>query len=307
MNPKKVIIDTDPGIDDAMALLYALKSPELDVLAITTVAGNSTIENTTRNARYLLEQINLSSIPVYSGAAKPLVKDFKTATVHGKSGLQGIDPKNEPKLTNNADEKIIEIIEANPNEVTIIALGPLTNVAKAFKANPETMSLAKGMVIMGGAIDIPGNMGNSSEFNLFVDPEAADIVFRSPIKKMLVPLDACNKVTMCMKDVEPINSNPAKEMLAQIMKPYAENIFLDTGIDAAIMYDPLTIFCLLRPNSCRVKKLYLSVNFTDEALRGKVTAESKNGNNEECRKTEVVLTASKSWFKRDFIDSISNY
>ena len=149
MVKRKVIIDTDPGHDDAMAIMLAIKSNALDVLALTTVCGNSTIENTTRNARYILNLLGRNDIPVYSGMEKPFKRDLIQAIVHGKSGLDGIDPQNEPKLTGNAVEKIIESVKANPNEVTLITLGPLTNIASAMQKNPSVMKKVKEIVSMG--------------------------------------------------------------------------------------------------------------------------------------------------------------
>jgi inosine-uridine nucleoside N-ribohydrolase len=248
---QKIIIDTDPGHDDAMALMLACKSTEFDVLAVSTVCGNSTIENTTRNARFILDFIGQRDIPIYSGAEKPLQRDLIQAIVHGKSGLDGINPTNASELTGDAVDQILSLIKANPNEVTIVTLGPLTNIALAIQKDPDTMRLAKEIISMGGAIDVAGNKNRVAEFNIFVDPEAADIVMRFPVKKTLVPLDACNHVLLQLKDISAVRDDRLRNLLNKMLTPYIANLEKDVGISGALMYDPLTIFYLLQPSSCR--------------------------------------------------------
>lgn len=264
----KIIIDTDPGHDDAMALMLAIKSEAFNILAITTVSGNSTIENTTRNARFVLQFLKREDIPLYSGASKPLKRDLIQAVVHGKSGLEGIDPTNEAKLTNNAVEKIISLVEENPNEITIVTLGPLTNIAKAIQKYPETMKKVTEIVIMGGAINVAGNKNRVAEFNLFVDPDAAKIVFDFPIKKTLIPLDACNQVQFTLQDFKAIKNIKLREILIKMMKPYIKNITKDVGVKAALMYDPLTVFYLLNRKACRSYNDNVQVETKGEITRG---------------------------------------
>jgi inosine-uridine nucleoside N-ribohydrolase len=248
---QKMIIDTDPGHDDAMALMLACKSTAFDILAVTTVCGNSTIENTTRNARFILDFLEQKRIPVYSGAEQPLQRPLIQAVVHGKSGLDGIDLTNESELTEDAVDRILSLVKASPNEVTIVTLGPLTNIAQAIQKDPETMRLAKEIVSMGGAIDVAGNKNRVAEFNIFVDPEAADIVMRFPIKKTLIPLDACNHVLLQLEDISAIKDARLRNLLNKMLTPYIANLEKDAGIRGALMYDPLTVFYLLQPSSCR--------------------------------------------------------
>lgn len=239
-----VIIDTDPGIDDAMATLMACKNPNIAVLAMTTVCGNSTIENTTRNARYILNYIGRNDIPVYSGSAKPLNNRLHTAKVHGASGLAGIDPKNKAGLTYDAVEQIALLLRRYPGKITILALGPLTNIARLAIDYPGALQLAKEIIVMGGAVEVPGNMSPYAEFNMYVDPEAADIVIRFPLKKTLIPLDVYNEAQMQIKDLSKITNSRIRELLLKMFAPYVKNIFIDTGIQAAILYDPLVVFYL---------------------------------------------------------------
>ena len=143
------------------------------------------LENTTRNARFILNLLKREDIPVYSGAVKPLERDLIQSIVHGESGLGDLTPQNEANLTHDAIEKTLSIIENNPHEITLVTLGPLTNVAKAIMKNSGIMSKLKEILIMGGAIKVPGNANRVAEFNIFVDPEAADIVFKFPPNKSM--------------------------------------------------------------------------------------------------------------------------
>lgn len=300
---RKIIIDTDPGHDDALAIMLAVKSEQFDIKAVTTVMGNSIIENTTRNARYILNLLG-SDVQIYSGAEKPLSRELIQAVVHGKSGLEGIDPKIEPNLTGNAAEKIIELVEKNPYEMTIVALGPLTNIAKAIQKSPEIMKKAKEMVIMGGAIKVAGNKNRVAEFNIFVDPEAADIVFRFPVKKILVPLDACNNVKMQLEDFEKIKNETLKKPVLAMMKPFIKNIFEDEGVNAALVYDALTVYYLLNPEACIVKDYDIMVETKGELTRGMTVADLRF-KPENKNLISIVESINEDSFRRDFIEALS--
>jgi len=273
---QKIIIDTDPGQDDAMALMLACKSAELDVLAVTTVCGNSTLENTTRNARFILNFIGKKDIPVYSGAEKPLQRELIQAVVHGKSGLEGIDPTNEAVLTGDAVERILHLVKSHPNEVTLVTLGPFTNIALAIQKDPEVMMLVKEIVSMGGAINVAGNKNRVAEFNIFVDPEAANIVMRFPVKKTLVPLDACNHVLMQPQDIDRIKNSRLRNLLGKMMTSYIAKLEKDTGDKGALMYDPLTIFYLLQPASCWTVEKNVQVETKGEITRGMTVVDKRN-------------------------------
>lgn len=301
---RKIIIDTDPGHDDALAIMLAAQSGMFDILAVTTVAGNSSIENTTRNARYVLDLLDRNDIPVYSGCDAPLKKDLVRAVVHGESGLDGIDPKNPAELNGMAVDKIIELVENNPGEISLITLGPLTNVAKAIQKAPESMKKLKEVVMMGGAIKVPGNKNRVAEFNIFVDPDAADVVFRFPIKKTIVPLDACNNVEMQLKDFEKIKNDKLREPVLKMMKPFIENILEDEGTDAALVYDALTVYYLINPDAAKVNDYDILVE-TNEGLTRVMTVadlrkKPKNGN-----MVSVVEKIDKKTFINDFIFYLS--
>lgn len=302
---RKIIIDTDPGHDDALALMLAIKSEMFDIQAITTVCGNSTIENTTRNARYILGILNAENIPVYSGAAKPLKRELIQAVVHGKSGLEGIDPKNSAMLTHNAVKKIISIVKDNPHEITLVTLGPLTNIATAILKNPTVMKKVKEIVSMGGAIRVPGNKNRVAEFNIYVDPEAAKIVMDFPVKKTLIPLDACNNVQMSFESFKLIKNKKLSDPILKMIEPYIKNIQLDTGIPAALMYDPLTIFYLVSPTSGFVRRYNLQIEINGRYTRGMTVADLRNVKEEIESNCSVVEKISEKAFTKSFLSILS--
>ena len=188
---RKIIIDTDTATDDAIAIIMALKYNDFDVKAITTVAGNVDLKQATQNALYTVELCN-KNIPVYKGSAEPLKRKLETSKFfHGKDGLGDTGPYI-PKLKEqkeNAINKIISIINSNPNEIEIIAIGPLTNIAKVFKKDPSTINKLKSLYIMGGIGEGKGNITHHAEFNFWVDPDAADIVLNSNIQVHLIAWD----------------------------------------------------------------------------------------------------------------------
>jgi inosine-uridine nucleoside N-ribohydrolase len=285
--------------------MLAVKSNMFKIKAITTVAGNSKIENTTRNARFVLKLLGREDIPVYSGSVKPLKRDLIQAVVHGKNGFDGLNPRNRPRLTYNAVDKIISIIKDNPNKITLITLAPLTNIAKAILKSPKNMLKLKEIVIMGGAIRVSGNENRVAEFNMFVDPEAADIVLKFPVKKTLVPLDASNHVKMNLSDFKKIKNSSLREPILFIMRPYIKNIFKESGINAALMYDPLTVYSVMNPDACKKRKYNVIVEVRGEVTRGMTVAELRKLKTEKPNIT-VVEKISERKFKEEFIKYLSN-
>lgn len=304
MKPK-IIIDTDPGQDDAMAIMLAVKSDMFDIMAITTVCGNSTIENTTRNARYILEVLERTDIPVYSGARKPLKRKLIQAIVHGKSGLEGINPTNKPSLTKNAIDKILSLVNKYPYEVTIVTLGPLTNIAQAIIKDPKTMKKVKEIISMGGAINVAGNKNRVAEFNIFVDPEAAKIVFEFPVKKTIVPLDVCNKIKLSFDEFKKIKNKNIKRILIKTVKPYIDNLAKDAGVKAAMMYDPLTVYFLMKKVSC--KSIYANVQVETEGIvtRGMTVIDKRIVTDGYKPNLEIITYISEQKFKNVLLSVLS--
>jgi purine nucleosidase len=203
----KVIFDTDPGVDDAMALLFLERHPDIDLIGITTAFGNASIETTTRNALYLKQQWNITA-PVAKGSAEQFEPTRRThpfpAHIHGDDGLGNIgvpDVMDLPLDPRPAHQFIIDTVKANPGEVTLIAVGRMTNLANAIKAAPEIAGLVKEVIIMGGAVDVPGNITPAAEANIHGDPEAADYIMIAPWKIAVVGLDVTLKTTMSRKEL----------------------------------------------------------------------------------------------------------
>ncbi|MCS7324832.1 MAG: nucleoside hydrolase [Anaerolineae bacterium] len=203
MSRKRILFDTDPGVDDAMALLLALASPELEVVGVTTVFGNSTVEATTRNALNLLHFAGRTDIPVARGAARPMVLplDRTAEHVHGEDAMGNIGwhallhPDLKP-IDRPAAQFIAATIMAHPGEITLVAVGPLTNVALALQLEPRLVHAVREVVIMGGTVSTPGNVSPVAEANLYADPHAAAVVFNAGLPLTMVGLDVTMQVKM---------------------------------------------------------------------------------------------------------------
>ncbi len=274
---KKIILDCDPGHDDAIAILLAGLSEDIELLGVTTVAGNSYLENTTRNALIVLELAGLESIDVYPGAKKPLVRDQIVAhDIHGYTGLEGADlpkPRKSP-AGKHAIDFMAEKIEENYGEITLVATGPLTNVALFSLRYPELVSGIKEMVIMGGGISF-GNVTPVAEFNVYVDPEAASLVFDLDVPKVLAPLDMTHKAAITRAELEKMRSfgsdvlNTISDLLEFFMKTYKE-VF---GIDGAPLHDPTTIAYLIRPEMFEWEDYNLVVELDGEYTYGQTVVD----------------------------------
>ncbi|MEO0744443.1 MAG: nucleoside hydrolase [Pseudomonadota bacterium] len=255
MPPRKIIIDTDPGQDDAVAILLALASPEeIEVLGITAVAGNVPLELTAKNALIVCELAGKTDVPVYAGCDRPLGRDLVTAEhVHGKTGLDGPDlPDPTMTLTDgHAVDFIIDTVRAEePGTVTLCPLGPLTNIATALQRAPEIAGRVQQIVLMGGAYFEVGNITPTAEFNIYVDPEAADIVFKSGIDIVVMPLDVTHKalVTKKRNDAFRALGTPAGVAVAQMTDFFERFDKEKYGSAGAPLHDPCVTAYLIRPD-----------------------------------------------------------
>lgn len=240
---RPVLIDTDPGVDDCLALLYSFNSPAFAVKAVTAVCGNSSIEYTTRNARYICALAGREDIAVDSGAAKPLKRELDRAVVHGREGLGGANVPLPAVASGDAVEAIIAAGRQYGEELIYIALGPLTNFALALESDPGVISRSGGLLMLGGAFNVPGNKNRVAEFNFFVDPEAADSVLRAAGRKILVPLDLCFQAVFQVEEFREIRSQNLLRILQPMLEQYAMGNAKEEGIPGVIMYDPLAVFC----------------------------------------------------------------
>lgn len=255
MPPRKIIIDTDPGQDDAVAILLALASPEeIDVIAITCVAGNVPLDLTSKNARIICELAGKGNVPVFAGCDRPMGRALVTAEhVHGKTGLDGPDLPDPlmPLEDGYAVDYIIEQLRAHaPGTVTLCPIGPLTNIATALQKAPDIAERIAEIVLMGGAYFEVGNITPTAEFNIYVDPEAADIVFKSGVPIVVMPLDVTHKalVTRARNDAFRAIGTPVGTVVAQMTDFFERFDKEKYGSDGAPLHDPCVTAYLIRPD-----------------------------------------------------------
>jgi pyrimidine-specific ribonucleoside hydrolase len=270
--PSRVIIDTDPGVDDALALLLAMRSPELKIEAITPVAGNVPLDLTLPNALRMVEIAGRTDIPVAAGARAPLMRRLVTATyAHGENGLGGAifpEPTTKPVAT-PAAEMIRQIIRKYPGEVTLITIGPLTNIATALNSDPELASMVRALVMMGGSLS-GGNITPAAEFNVYVDPEAARIVFQSGIPITMVGLDVTRRTSLTDDHVRTLEAaqNPVSQAAAKIGRN-ALNHNRERGyLVGPNMHDSLAVAGFLDPAILKLQDYYVDVETTGELTAG---------------------------------------
>jgi purine nucleosidase len=250
---RKIIIDTDPGQDDAVAILLALASPELEVLGIVAVAGNVPLALTEKNARKICELAGRPDLKVYAGASRPLMRTLVTAEyVHGKTGLDGPDlpePTMPLQAQNGVDFIVDTLMASNGNEITLCALGPLTNIALALIREPRIAPKVRGIVLMGGGFFEGGNVTPAAEFNIYVDPEAAKTVFASGIPIVMHPLDATHQALTSRVRVEKFRSmgTMAGTATAQLLDFFERFDEKKYGTDGGPLHDPNVIAYLLKP------------------------------------------------------------
>ena len=263
---RQVVIDTDPGLDDALAILFAVTSVRFDILGITTVAGNIGIERTTRNAGGLLAMLGRSDIPVISGASEAMLRNnIDALVIHGSDGLRGVtlpEPVVAPRP--GAVAWLAETLLAAPSgSIDILALGPLTNVGKLINDHPEAAARIGRVICMGGTIHEPGNAGPGSEFNFASDPEATAIVLRATLKSIVIPLDVTRKVRADMACVETLRGTPAGDVAADLLAAYWQE-----GTLSRPLHDPCVMLLALAPELFEIEMRRVSVDLSDGADAG---------------------------------------
>ena len=271
----RILIDTDPGIDDAMAIFYALASPELEVVALTTVFGNCHTDVATVNALRLLDIAERPDIPVVEGAVAPLVMPYRgpVAFVHGTDG-QGdvfLPPSSRAPLPTTAAQFIVDTVLADPDEITIVLLGPFTNMALAMMLCPGLTQHVKQIVVMGGAAFTSGNASPASEANVLNDPEAADIVFGADCPIVMAGLDVTHRITMTDDDLARFAAidNPRAQHLAAIMPHYVRFYLERNGVHGIYVHDSTTISYLLAPELFSWRELPVRVDTGHSVCRGR--------------------------------------
>ena len=278
MNPKRIIIDTDPGVDDALAFLLALASPEIQLEALTITQGNVTVEKGARNALAVLELLNASHIPVAQGTSLPMVGPLLASDdFHGGSGL-GDAKLPEPKINpvrQHAIDYLIERFLAEPGEISLFAIGPLTNVALAIRKEPRFASAVKEMVIMGGAIREGGNMTPQAEFNIYADPHAAHVVFHSGIPITLIPLDVTHKCMLYAEQIKELGqqNSPIVRFLIDSTAVYINFTESKTGVKGCALHDPLTLATVIAPELLTLEEHFVDVDISSGPSMGSTFAD----------------------------------
>lgn len=276
--PRQIIIDTDPGQDDAFAILLALGSPqEIEVLGITAVAGNVPLALTQKNVRIICELAGRRDMAVYAGCDRPIARKLVTAEhVHGQTGLDGpvmIDPTM-PLQAQHGVDFIIDTLRAKDG-VTLCVLGPLTNIATAFQKAPDIIARVQEIVLMGGAYFEVGNITPAAEFNIYVDPEAADIVLKSGVKIVMMPLDVTHKVIATRARVEAIRALGTE--LGRVAAEWAD--FFERfdvakyGSDGGPLHDPTVIAYLIRPDLFTGRFINVEIETSSELTLGMTVAD----------------------------------
>ncbi|MFP4450237.1 MAG: nucleoside hydrolase [Rhodosalinus sp.] len=280
MPPRRIIIDTDPGQDDAVAILLALASPEeIEVLGITAVAGNVPLPLTARNARITCELAGRPDIRVFAGCDRPLERPLVTAEhVHGRTGLDGPELP-EPRMAlqeAHAVDFIVETLRREPvGSVTLCPLGPLTNIATAFRRAPDIVARVAGIVLMGGAYFEVGNITPAAEFNIYVDPQAAEIVFKSGAPITVMPLDVTHKalVTTARNDAFRALGTPVGQAVAQMTDFFERFDREKYGSEGAPLHDPCVTAWLIRPELFSGRLVNVEIETGSELTMGMTVAD----------------------------------
>lgn len=272
--PRKIIIDTDPGQDDAVAILLAFASPEFEVLGLTAVAGNVPLALTEKNARKICELAGRSDAKVFAGAVRPLVRPLVTAEyVHGKTGLDGPDlpEPTMPLQKQFAVDFLVETLMAHePGAITLCTLGPLTNIALALIREPKIAPRIQQIVAMGGGFFEGGNTTPAAEFNIYVDPQAARVVFHSGIPVTLIPLDCTHRALTSRVRVAKFRqmTNKAGPVVAELLDFFERFDERKYGTDGGPLHDPCVIAWLLKPELFSGRDVHVAIECESELTMG---------------------------------------
>ncbi len=268
----RIILDCDPGHDDAIALLLALASPEVELLGVTTVAGNQTVEKTTANALSVLDHVGRNDVAVARGATRPLVREQRVAAeIHGETGLDGsgLSPSRRAPAPEHAIDWTAEMLASEANPVTLVATGPLTNVALLLARHPEVERQLEQIVLMGGAIG-EGNITPAAEFNIWADPEAAHRVFSSAVKLTMVGLDVTHRALLTSEHVEPLaTASNAGRLVANLHTFSAEVHRRRYGWNGSPVHDALAMAHVIDGTLLQTEHRGVLIDIGPEPSRGR--------------------------------------
>ncbi|RFA22599.1 nucleoside hydrolase [Subtercola boreus] len=292
--PRKIILDCDPGHDDAIALLLAHGNPDVELVAVTTVVGNQTLEKVTRNALAVARVAGITRVPFAAGAARPLVRKVEVAeSIHGESGLDGpVLP--EPTITldpRHAIDLIIDTVMAHePGEITLVATAGLTNIAMAVRREPRLASRVREIVLMGGAY-AGGNWSATSEFNIIIDPEAAHIVFNESWPLTMVGLDLTHQALATpavAAEIAAIDTAPAR-FVGELLEFFGETYREHQGFDSPPVHDPCAVAYVIDPTIMTTRRVPLDIELTGTLTLGMTVADFRAPAPADCT-TQVAVT-----------------
>jgi purine nucleosidase len=258
-----IILDVDTGTDDALALAYAVASPRIDLIAATTVAGNVDIEKTTANTLTVLDWLGAADVPVHRGASRPLVRPHRDAIYfHDEGGLGGAQLPPSPRSIgpDRGPAALIRFARQRPGELTLVTLGPLTNLAIALNVEPGLPGLLKSVVVMGGAFSVPGNTTPAAEFNILVDPEAAQQIFAAPFPNLtVVGLDVTEQVALTGEDWDAVNAAESLHPSASLLREVGKFAFSQPGRNRIPLHDPLSVAVAIDPTLIDCQNVAIAV------------------------------------------------
>lgn len=280
---RKAILDVDTGVDDALGIMLAIRSGELDVLGITTVNGNVSLETATNNTCKILDLLHADpAIAVYPGAAQPLLRHpVFEHRIHGQDGLGGaladMQPVDRVKSDEFGPDFMIEQARRYPGEVTLIATGPLTNVALALTKRPSLVHELKEIVIMGGAVQTYGNITPVAEYNMYVDPEAARLVLQAGFPRLtMIGLDVTRHALLTSEHIDAIGPSEIDDYVRQSTSDYMQRYFERNGVQACAMHDPLAVATAIWPELVETAQHYVDVETRSELCDGQTVCDFQN-------------------------------
>ncbi|WP_342438429.1 nucleoside hydrolase [Paenibacillus sp. FSL L8-0436] len=307
---KKVILDVDTGVDDALAIMLAVTSGQLDILGITTVSGNVSLDQATLNTCKILQLLGVSGqIPVYRGADKPLAREaIFEHRVHGADGIGGAlgdMPVTQQAEAEPAEDFIIRQVLAQPGEVTLIMTAPLTNLARALQKCPELTQHAAEVIVMGGVVQGFGNITPTAEYNMYVDPEAAKQVLAAGFPRLtLVGLDVTRRALLSAEDIAKLRIPAIRDYVEQSTSGYRERYYERNGVQACALHDPLAVGVALNRGFVTVHDYYVDVETRSELCDGQTVCDFQNRLGKPVN-AAVCLEVDAAAFLECFMDSLN--
>ena len=280
---RRIILDCDPGIDDSVALSMALFHRSLDIVAITAVEGNVPAEMATRNVQTVIEQLDPPRLPRFGAATPNDNPDYRDACfIHGRDGLGEAGFVTADHHQRHLSEKIIcDEVRAAPGEISIVCLGPLTNVARAMQREPQFIENVAEIIMMGGSFNGIGNITQTAEFNIYCDPESAREVFQAPVKKILIPLDITSQVQFALNfiDMLPDETNSVGAFLRQVVPYLFRSYHQQLGLESVQIHDAIALLQLLEPELFELEAWAVDVEVKGELTRGMTVFEKRRSRN----------------------------